>query len=334
MLYIRTDMNHTIATGHLMRCFAIAEAARTLGEETTFLVADENPVSMIQERNFSYIILHSQWDDMESEISRLKEVIRQNKITCMLIDSYMVTPTYLQEVSAMVKVAYLDDLNSFDYPVDSIICYANYWDKFQWTLAAHRYTGLQYVPLRSEFYDVGLKHISPVAEKLLLITGGTDNYQVIEQALEKLQLSRFSRIDVICGLYYTRYEEVCDKYKYLKNVYFHYAVSNIVDYMKQADIVISAGGTSLYELCAIGVPSISYAMADNQLENVRRFHADNMIAYAGDVRCDDIFVNINALLDEYCPNQALRRERSLRMQQLVDGKGAERIARIFAYNTL
>lgn len=26
MLYIRTDMNETIATGHVMRCLAIAEA--------------------------------------------------------------------------------------------------------------------------------------------------------------------------------------------------------------------------------------------------------------------------------------------------------------------
>ena len=43
MIYIRTDMNNIIATGHVMRCLSIAEAARVQGEGTTFLLADAQP---------------------------------------------------------------------------------------------------------------------------------------------------------------------------------------------------------------------------------------------------------------------------------------------------
>lgn len=40
-------------------------------------------------------------------------------------------------------------------------------------------------------------------------------------------------------------------------------MSDIENYMKRADVAVSAGGSTLYELCAVGTPTISYALADN-----------------------------------------------------------------------
>ncbi len=37
----------------------------------------------------------------------------------LLVDSYMVTPAYLRVLSELTSVAYLDDLNAFDYPVQT-----------------------------------------------------------------------------------------------------------------------------------------------------------------------------------------------------------------------
>ena len=56
--------------------------------------------------------------------------------------------------------------------------------------------------------------------------------------------------------------------------------------MQEADLAISAGGTTLYELCAVGTPTICYSMADNQLDNVRQFEKDGLMYYAGDARQD------------------------------------------------
>ena len=55
------------------------------------------------------------------------------------------------------------------------------------------------------------------------------------------------------------------------------AKTDIEQFMMEADVVISAGGSTLYELCAVGVPTISYSIADNQLNNVRKFHEDGII---------------------------------------------------------
>ena len=67
---------------------------------------------------------------------------------------------------------------------------------------------------------------------------------------------------------------------------------------------------------------------DNQLYTVKQFEKDGLIAYAGDVRTEDIFSNVIEYFEQYKSNERLRQERSLKMQQMVDGKGAKRIAKV------
>ena len=40
MIYIRTDANETIATGHMMRCISIAKQLMFHNIEATFLLSD------------------------------------------------------------------------------------------------------------------------------------------------------------------------------------------------------------------------------------------------------------------------------------------------------
>lgn len=330
MLYIRTDMNQVIATGHLMRCLSIADAARMFGHDATFIVADSLAVKTIEARGYPAIILNTRWDCMEEELDALQFVISQYGIKGLLIDSYQVTEHYLQKLSKKVKLAYIDDLNSFIYPVHTLICYANYWKKFSYE-AYERQTelllGTSYIPVRNCFKNCKKKFINPTIEHVLLLSGGTDPYHMLESILKEAAKKEYKRITVICGTYYTDYESFRLQYKMYPNIYFYRGVSNIEDYMFQADMAVSAGGTTLYELCACGTPAISYSFADNQLDNVMQFQKDQVIDYAGDCRYTDIVKSIIKYLNQYHSQPQLRRERSERMQRLVDGNGAERIAK-------
>lgn len=329
MLYIRTDMNNVIATGHMMRCLSIADAASKFGQRTTFILADEQAVEFVRERGHETVVLHSKWDDMDAELDILQKLIEELGITAMLIDSYMVTRRYLSALSERIKTIYMDDLNAFCYPVHALICYAVYWKKFCYCPNYRKeklLLGLSYVPLRETFYNCGKKVIKPEVENLLVLSGGTDYFHILERILQRIEKKKYRSIVVICGNYYEEYETLCSQYKEYEQIHFHKAVKNIEDYMKQADMAVSAGGTTLYELCACGTPTVSYSFADNQLDNVREFQEEGIIDYAGDVRNINIFENINRLLDQYFHDPMLREERSERMQKLVDGKGAERIA--------
>ena len=265
---------------------------------------------------------------MDAELEILLKIIDRERIEVLLIDSYQVTQNYLSVLSKWIKTIYIDDLNKFIYPVHTLVCYVNYWKKFNYeTIYCKKnlLLGTKFVPLRSEFKKCGKKYIRSYIENLLLLSGGTDNFHLLEGLLEKIKRKKYYRINVICGIYYNDYERLCKLYSQEENVYIYRSVNQIEEFMFVADMAISAGGTILYELCACGVPSISYSFADNQLDNVRQFHEDGIIDYAGDVRYSDIYKNILELLNKYYDQPCLREERSYKMQKLIDGNGSERI---------
>jgi len=336
-IYIRVDMNPTIATGHVMRCLSIADEIRTLGGSVVFVTADEYPVESIKSRGYEVLILHSDWKKMEDELPQLKKLIDERKIEKILVDTYQVTPAYLQTLREWVKVVYLDDLDAFSYPVDELICYANYYNLFSYGSKkgkAGYYLGMDYVPLRKVFQNYPKKIIEEKVQSILLLSGGTDSYGIIERMVERFKDERAVRFVTICGRFYEGFEELQSRYQEYSNLEFYKNVSNLEDYMKVADMAISAGGITLYELCAVGTPTISYSFVDNQLYNVKQFDADGLIDYAGDVRNADIFENAWDIYAKYKENSSLRKEKSLKMQQQVDGKGANRIAEVLLGNEI
>lgn len=329
MLYIRTDMNQDIATGHVMRCLSIADAAVSLGEKVTFILADGQALELIRKRGHDAVILDTKWNEMESELKILYKLIQERNIKSLLIDSYMVTSRYLFKLSQWVNTAYMDDKNEFQYPVHTLICYANYWQKFNYSQnykGTRLLLGLQYVPLRKEFKGLKRKVIKKQLENILLMSGGSDNHHILAGFLKKIDVKKYKNIDVICGRYCMDYEQLCSRYHQDKNIHFHKAVENMEDYMLYADLAVSAGGTTLYELCACGTPAITYSVADNQLDNVLQFEKDGLMDYLGDVRSMDIFEKAAVLLEQCDKQQGIRQSRSRRMQEIVDGNGAERIA--------
>jgi len=328
MLYIRVDMNEKIATGHLMRCLSIADAARKQGEDTTFIFADTQAEKLVQKKGYQSIVLNSTWNMLETELDKMIWLICEENIKILFIDSYYVTFHYLEELNKHTHVIYLDDRNAFYYPVTSLLCYAPYYEIFRYSEQygdIELLLGTKYVPLRAEFSGCREKHISSKIENILIMSGGTDEFDVIDCLLENIDKNKYRQICAICGIYYNKYNELTEKYKGYSSVKIVRAASNIKEYMEKADIAISAAGTTLYELAATGTPTISYTIADNQLANAFWWDEKEIILYAGDVRKNDIVEDIKKLLNVTYESSEYRQKCSCQMQKYVDGNGAERI---------
>lgn len=327
MIYIRVDANNIIATGHLFRCISIAEALKELGEDVTFIMADNNGVSLL-EGWFPYIILDTDWRDMNSELAILCDILAKEEARKLIIDSYQVTEKYLSELRKHVKTVYIDDVNAFYYDVDELICYANYYRNNKYE---ERYSqiklllGCNYVPLRKDFRSVPDKVIKPDVDELLIMSGGTDSYNFIGNILENIDdISQYKRVNAICGRYNANYDVLYKKYKGT-NVNIVRSTDNIIDYMLSADVALSASGVTLYELCACGTPTLSYVMADNQIDNAVQFDKDGIISYMGDIRKSNVINNIIKNLNAY--DMKKRQIQSLRMKKYVDKNGALNIAK-------
>jgi UDP-2,4-diacetamido-2,4,6-trideoxy-beta-L-altropyranose hydrolase len=321
-------MNNTISMGHVMRCLSVADAAAEAGAECIFIAADDQPLSLIRERGYECIVLGTKWDDMEGEITELEKVIRDKEIGKLLIDSYQVTMDYLRRVNCLTDVFYLDDLNSFVYPVHAVINYAVYAeadfypDRFP---EAGYYLGCKFAPLRKAFTDPNPKVIVPEVRNILIMSGGSDPFGIIGDILDEMPLEKYNDINVICGNYNPRETELRDRYKDRPQVHIYPHVADIWRLYEQADIAVSAGGSTLYELSSMGVPTITYSMADNQIPNVTYFDRYGLMPCAGDVREGNVPAGVCRLLEDM-DSPERRADISGRLQQLVDGKGAARLA--------
>lgn len=329
MFYIRADANETIGTGHVMRCLSIAEELRDMGETVTFLVADERSCQLINREKFPVVVLHTSWNHMDQELKKLGQLIEENQIERLLIDSYQVTEGYLTYLKEQVKTIYIDDTGQSYFPADALICYSNCWEEYQHQKkypSAKLFLGPEYTPLRKGFRGCLAKDIKLDVEELLLVSGGTDNYHALKRILEKLPCSAYQRITVICGMFNVDYAELEEKYKDIENVFIHDAVPRLEPYLKRADLAVSAGGTTLCELCAMGTPTVSFSLADNQLASAEKYDADGIMEYAGDAREEKLAEKVVQILKKYYDNFELRMERSRKMQAFIDGYGAKRIA--------
>ncbi len=94
--------------------------------------------------------------------------------------------------------------------------------------------------------------------------------------------------------------------------------------MCEADIAVSAGGQTVYELARTGTPAVVVAVADNQLKGAAGWDKAGAARFAG--RWDSEDLN-GALTDALTgmEDPGIRQHMALAGQSLVDGKGSERI---------
>ena len=278
----------------------------------------------------------------------------------LLVDSYFVTDSYFLSLKANAALVYLDDLRAFDYPVDLVINYdiltseAQQEYEHSYTRAGKKLLGGAYAPLRPQFQAAGRALPSVSDDKIchvLIASGGSDPYHTTLHLTEYLLAECPSGycFDLLLGSMNPDRQALCEladsqnlcpsafPSAKASTVILHQGVSDMASLMQSCELALSAAGTTLYELCAVGVPTASFIIADNQIASANAFAQNDAIPCLGDVRMTEASVKKEAAhwvtsMNPYVKNQAasvhlLRyRKVSKRMQQLVDGNGAVRIA--------
>lgn len=336
-IFFRTDGNEEIATGHIMRCLSIARACFALHMKIYFLVADETSESLLRERficadEFPVQCLHTDYRQPEEELPVLQTLFSSRQ-AWLFVDSYFVTPQYLMALQKICRLAYLDDMAAFAYPVDCIVNYdiVPGEEPACYHSIPIKLLGASYTPLREQFQDVSFK-VRPKAQNILISTGGTDNYNIACHLLRQVFLTENMaegiRYHVVTSRLNTHYHELSLLAASYPSIRIHENVKDMAALMSECDLAFSAGGTTLYELCAVGVPSLSFATADNQLTAAKTFSDYDIIPYAGDARLsvEHVIREMIRFLQENSNSYEKRQKSSHKMRAFIDGKGAARIA--------
>ncbi len=170
------------------------------------------------------------------------------------------------------------------------------------------------------------KVVREQASEILVLTGGTDPFHFARKFAESMLLgSGRTHYTVVCGIYNEDRQQLEQMAKENAQLDVLFNVQNMRELMEQADIAVTAGGMTTYELAACGTPAICYSFVDNQLQNTKSFADSGHMLYVGDLREDDVLQSVLDGMDYLGNNREIRKEMSCRLQALVDGGGAKRL---------
>lgn len=106
-------------------------------------------------------------------------------------------------------------------------------------------------------------------------------------------------------------------------------VNNMVDLMHWADLAITAGGSTCYELACTGLPGIIITLFDNQQHIAAGLHAKGIaiaLGWHADISKGQLIETVAKLLGDRDQREAM----SYRGMERIDGRGNERVVREIA----
>ena len=189
--------------------------------------------------------------------------------------------------------------------------------------------GTDFIPLRNEFMHLPSNFNRK--KQIMITTGGTDTYNVAYLLVKLCINDTFFheyKIDVIVGSMCSDFEKLQNISKKYNNVTVSYDIKDMSIHMRECEIAVSAGGTTLFELCACGTPTICFSFAENQRIGTEILGKRDIMPNAGDARFDDVPRNIVCLLKNILGDKALLNGYGNKVKGFVDGLGALRIAEI------
>ncbi|MBP5280947.1 MAG: UDP-2,4-diacetamido-2,4,6-trideoxy-beta-L-altropyranose hydrolase [Lachnospiraceae bacterium] len=340
MIVFRADGNDKVGYGHVFRCLSIADAFSEMGEKCIFLLAGTDMKAFVESRGHETRILQSSYQELEGELDQLKKILHDLQPKLLVIDSYYVTEHYLKALQEVVNTVYLDDLAAFAYPVGLLINYNVYGPYMDYKSLYEKANvalpelmlGPEYVPLRKQCQGLPRRTVEAEVKNVLISTGGTDPLHVSLSLLKHIegmgQGTDPHHYHFLVGNGNPDREELLQLAQKQENVTIHYNIPEVTSLFLKCDLAISASGSTLYELCACGTPTITYAMADNQLPGNRAFKDLGLMESVGDLRgVEHLEEVLWHALEMLSSDLEKRINYSQRMQAIVDGHGAERLAK-------
>ncbi len=315
-----------------MRCISLASELRARGAEVCFvsldLPAHLESLLLSQGHCVRRLPESVRGDELEDAQATL---YGEQVVTACVVDHYQLGQAWEAAVTAYAPVLALDDL---DRP------HASRWllDQNHYADAQARYQagcdenvkrllGPSFALLRSEFArarlqaqvrDGDIRHV-------LVFLGGVDADNITALALKAIDqgLSPSVQVTVITGASHPNLPGLQVWCAHRDNVDLHVQVSDITPYLLAADLAIGAGGSSTWERCACGLPTVAICLADNQREVILEGASAGFLWGIDHVpSCTELATVLKALsgapgIVQHMSRQAL---------QMTDARGAGRVA--------
>lgn len=331
---LRADASEAIGAGHVIRCGALAEELERRGLPTIIasrLDLGDVPFSTFARRLGLAGIGRSPQDEVDAILSQIAGSDRYRPLGWVVMDHYGLGAEWLRHAQRLAsRRLVIDDLADRRLPCEALINQNLDADPGGYARLVKRGTrlllGTRYALIRSPFrvaHERGPR-ASGAVRRVLITMGGSDRQAATALAVDAVRLALpDAHIDVVSG------GNSAARRSDTPGVRVHRSISGeaMADLMTQADLAVGASGTTTWERCAAGLPSVLVPIADNQRSIARRLAEAGAAVDAGPVE-ELRTAGLAGLVRELADDLPRRQSMSLRCRRLVDGRGSERVAHV------
>jgi len=317
-----------------MRCVALADELKREGCTVTFLcrALEGNLIESVEHK----VIVLEKNDDFQSDDLYLnwlgasqgrdaEQTIKvMPKMTDLLVvDSYALGQYWHQKLRAHTKkILVIDDLADRQFDCDILLNQNLGVEEKVYEGRVPRdcklLLGCNYALLRPEFSETRTKALekrryNTEIENILVSLGGSDIDNVTYDILQQLD-SKFN-IVVVLGKTSPNIKMI-KAYAENKNIEVIVDANNMSELMLNADIAIGAGGSTSWERCCLGLPTLLCVLADNQRDAAERLEALGAVIIINNLKTDLQLIIENPDYQNIMSNNA---------KSICDGLGCKRV---------
>lgn len=272
-IIFRTNGGKDIGLGHVYRCISLAQAIRDLDGGTIIsFVANNEVKTLIEEYKFE-VISSDTFDNKDIQI------IENQKPSLIIFDSYLASNDYLKNLSKISKLIIFDDNNDvYDSSIPYKIINGNLHAlSLNYTNKHEHFLGPKYLVMKKEYWANEKEHNNRMYNSqkndrkdanvmsVLITTGGTDFNKIMLRFIRAFKELKINKKLVIGPLYEEKYIEKIEKEVFNEESFeLIYKPKTLKNYIKDSDYIITAAGSTVYEVLTLDKFPIIYVLADNQ----------------------------------------------------------------------
>lgn len=352
LIAFRVDASLEIGTGHVMRCLALANELNVHGARCVFVTRPfPGHLNDIIRHNGHYLVElpminqetpgakragYVAWlgTDWATDASQTLAALGGRQVDWVVVDHYALDAQWEAVVaSGCGHVMAIDDLANRKHECDLLLDQnlGRFGIDYKSLVkpGTELLIGPKYALLRPEFsklrgYSISRRKTNSQLRRLIVTLGGIDQKNITEVVLREIAKSRLSnnaKITVVMGPSAPWLENVrCAANNLPIEANVLAGVNNMAELMAESDLAIGAAGSTSWERCCLGLPTIQLVMADNQIE------AASALQAAGAAISLEEVSQLGKWLD--CVTPKTLSNLSKRAVQICDGQGASLVREI------
>ena len=323
-IVFRTNGGINIGLGHYYRCLNLAYAFKQINPQVKIIFIQNKELNSI---NLDFKFYNSEYFDLND-----LNLINKLNPSVIIFDSYLASSNYLNHLNKDFFLIILDDNNDIYGEIQTNILingniHANDLVYKKKNEDVRLLLGPKYLLLNKEYWNINQrkKPILPDLNSILITTGGSDFHNLMVKFVDSLKNTNYKK-KIVIGPFYDTKQIKTIKNRIDNNYSVIFKPKSLFHAINSSEIIISASGTTIYEILTLNRLPLIYCLAENQKLIANNLEKKGIInlGYFKKIKYRDL----PEILEHILSNKLKIKKKYEYIYDLFDGNGALRIANI------